>query len=139
MNEHLEEPMMIDVLLEEPKEAGAAARSPSPEYRVPGSRSPSHETRAQSPVHKSYYEPKQGNKASNVTQVTEGRKISKEEARKGRPRRQSRSPEHLGRKNTGDRGRWSSQEAMCECSVAGTDRSAPWRRWWTLWRQAEGE
>ena len=82
MNEHLEEPIMIDVSMEEPEEAGANARSPRPEYndsveaqvlmeeadeagvsararrpeyRAPGLRSPSQEPRARSQVHKSYY------------------------------------------------------------------------------------
>ena len=66
------------------------------------------------------YKPKQINKVSNVAQVTDGRKRSKEQSsqvtRRGRPRRQSRSPEHQEHETTGDMGRRSSQEAICECS-----------------------
>ena len=78
MNEHLEEPIVIDVSMEEPEIAGAndspspeyedqeeadvlmeeaeeaeaATRDRSPEYIAPGSRSRSREPRERSPVHK---------------------------------------------------------------------------------------
>ena len=105
------------VLMEEADEAEAATRARSPEYRAPGSRTRSREPRERSPVHKSYYtedyKPTQLNKVvSYVAKVTEGRKRSKDKcsqmARRGRPRRQSRSLEHQEQETTDDMRRGSS-------------------------------
>ena len=82
----------------EEEEAGASsARNKSPEYRAPGSWSPSRGQRERRPVLNAYFtqnfRPRQVAKVPNVVQVTEGRKCSKEAeavgTRRGRQRRQS--------------------------------------------------
>ena len=152
LNEHLDEykvPVQIDEPMEEPEEAGAGAqnpspkygdqleaealmeeaqeawaraKSPSPEYTAPGYRSPGPESGARSLVHKTYYQPRQVDKSSHVTQVPQRRKRSEEriisEAWRGRQeptRRRSRRPEQNGTESSGNRARWSSQDAVCGC------------------------
>ena len=115
-----EEPIIIDMSMDGPEEAGANDKSPipkyenvevaevlmdeveaekdkvkRPEYKAPGSRSPSKDPREKSPVLNAYYtqnfRPRQVYGPRTVPQVAETRKRSKEEEaqdeRRGKQRR----------------------------------------------------
>ena len=150
MGEPPEEPIVIEMSMDGPDEAGANPRSPSPEYEnlevpevlmdeaeaeeemnknknpeAPGPRSPGQGPRERSPVLNAYYtqnfRPRQVAKFPTVTQVTEGKKRSKEEeaqgARRGSQRRQSNSQERQDPVAQGDKGMTRSQDAICDCSI----------------------
>ena len=141
MEEPLEEPIVINMSMDGPEEAGANARSPSPEYenldvaevimdvaeaeedksknkspesKAPGSRSPSRDPRERSPVlNASYTQNFRPRQAYRFPTVTQ---VTEGRNRSGEEEAKERQDSGA----QGDMGRKWSQVPICDCKICQT-------------------